>query len=216
MNCVVTFDLDGVLIDTRLPNIEAFQSGFAQMELPVPSGEEIASLIGIPALSMLERLGCPGERATFMYDEYVRPAYLSLLPTMGKEFHGAREVLGWLRNEGFTLVAVTAGTREVQEPLLRHLGFSPYFHGVITASDSSLSKPDPDLLRSSLSSLNLPSAQVYLVDDGEEGILMGNLFGARTVHAAYGYGKLREAVPTFTISHIAEMKEILAPVKPVR
>ena len=104
MSVLVVFDLDGVLIDSRQANFQAFARGVEALGLPTPAEEAVVSLIGLSAAEMLRRLGCPAERVSEIYEGFVKPHYLENLPQLARAVDGAAEVLTQLRQRGHRVV----------------------------------------------------------------------------------------------------------------
>ncbi|MEW6284200.1 MAG: HAD hydrolase-like protein, partial [Candidatus Eremiobacterota bacterium] len=107
------FDLDGVLIDSRGANAEAFAFGIHQLGLPRPDPARVVALIGQPADRMLAELGCPPERLVETFERYVRPRYLECVAEFARPYPGAADLLGRLRSAGFGVAACTSGARNV-------------------------------------------------------------------------------------------------------
>lgn len=60
---------------------------------------------------------------------------------------GSVEVLGRLREAGFSLAAVTNGFFKYQFPVMEALGLSGYFDEIVTPERAGAGKPDPAILR---------------------------------------------------------------------
>ena len=147
MSVLVVFDLDGVLIDSRQANFQAFAYGVQALGLPTPAEEAVVSLIGLSAAEMLRRLGCPAERVAEIYEGFVKPHYLENLPRLARAVDGAAEVLTELRQRGHRVVACTSGDRALQEKALRHIGLRDFFEDMRTPDDSAFEKPQVEYLR---------------------------------------------------------------------
>jgi phosphoglycolate phosphatase len=211
---IAVFDLDGVIIDSRLCNYRAFAAGIAAAGLPVPREEEVVSLIGLPAITMLERLGCPAERSESVYHEVVKPFYLENLPHLARPVVGARETLAELRRRGFRIGACTSGDRVTQSRALDALELTEYFEAMQTPDDSTYRKPEPAYLEEVVGQLvgepGLPEgATVWHVEDSEIGLRMGLEFGATTVFADYGFGDSGSYEPHHRITSLETLLELV-------
>lgn len=202
---LVALDLDGVILDTAPANIAAYQHGFRLRGLPVPGEEAIRGRIGLPALEMLEALGCPRAQAVGLYEQAIKPFYLHRAPGLVRLFEGVDDCLRALRAHGACIAACSSGAEEIQRPLLEHLGVLTLFDSLHTPSRSRYHKPDPAFLGELIRQLGGRFSRVYLVDDTEEGLAMGLPHGAILIHAAYGYGRLRTLRPHHVIRAPGEL-----------
>jgi phosphoglycolate phosphatase len=202
---IVVFDLDGVLIDSAEANVQAFRYGLEQVGLHTGERDAILSLVGLPAVEMLRRLGCPEETCFEVFDQHVRPFYLENLPALARPYPGADRVLGNLRESGFRLAACTSGDRVTQTAALRAIGLWDYIEEMQTPDDSSFGKPDPRYLMELLAKFP-EGGRLHHVEDSEVGVLMGRDCGAVTFYAAYGNGALSgEVKPDFVLESIEEL-----------
>lgn len=207
MSVLVVFDLDGVLIDSRAANYEAFARGIEAVGLARPEEDAVVSLIGLSAAEMLQRLGCPSERVSEIYDGFVKPHYLENLPQLARAVEGADAVLTELRRRGHRVVACTSGDRALQEKALRHIGLRDFFEDMQTPDDSRFHKPQVEYLRELVQRVNHVGPIVH-VEDSQVGLQMGLECGATTVFADYGFGKPDPFKPHFRIQKLKELLEV--------
>ena len=184
MSVLVVFDLDGVLIDSRAANYQAFACGVEALGLPSPEEETVVGLIGLSAAEMLQRLGCPAERVSEIYEGFVKPHYLENLPRLARAVDGAAEVLTQLRRRGHRVVACTSGDRALQEKALRHIG-----------------------LRELVQRVGHEGPIVH-VEDSQVGLQMGLECGVTTVFADYGFGKPEPLTPHFRIQKLTQLLDV--------
>lgn len=204
-NAIVVFDLDGVLIDSAEANVSAFRYGLEQVGIVGSHREEILSLVGLPALEMLRRLGCPDEAVKEVFESHVRPFYIENLPTLAKAYPGASRVLGSLTDSGFHIGACTSGDRKTQTAALQAIGLWDYIEHMQTPDDSSFGKPEPSYLLELLAKFP-DGGRVHHVEDSEIGIVMGRDCGAITFFASYGNGTLSGNVkPDFVLDAIEDL-----------
>jgi phosphoglycolate phosphatase len=202
---IVVFDLDGVLIDSAEANVQAFRYGLEQVGVRSGEREAILALVGLPAVEMLRRLGCPSQACFEVFDQHVRPFYLENLPALAKAYPGARRVLSSLRDSGFRLAACTSGDRVTQTAALEAIGLWEFIEEMQTPCDSGFGKPDPRYLMELLAKFP-EGPRLHHVEDSEVGILMGRDCGAVTFFASYGNGSLSGQVqPDFILESIEDL-----------
>jgi phosphoglycolate phosphatase len=206
---LVVFDLDGVLIDSRDANYEAFARGLERAGLPRPEPMEVVSLIGLSPQEMMLRLGCPPERVDEIYEEVVKPFYLDNLHLLARPVENAREVLLQLLQDGHRLVACTSGDRGMQEKALRGMGLWDHLEAMQTPNDSQYRKPQVEYLQELIEQIGYEGPVVH-VEDSHVGLQMGLQWGATTVFADYGYGNPGELEPHFRISRLADLPRVVA------
>lgn len=186
---IIVFDLDGVIIDSRLCNYRAFAAGVEAAGLATPEEATVVALIGLPAKSMLEKLGCPAHHSESVYEEVVKPFYLDNLGKLAQAVVGAEQTLQELRQRGYRIGACTSGHRALQEQALGSLGLMSFFEVMQTPDDSAHRKPDTAYLREVVEQLGgCNASSIWHVEDSEIGLKMGLDFGATTVFADYGFG----------------------------
>lgn len=190
---LVVFDLDGVLINSEEANYQAFAFGLERSGQARPERQSVLSLIGLKAVTMLERLGCPADRAAGVFEDYVKPHYLENLPDLASPMDGAVEVLTTLQDRGYRLLACTSGDRTTQTRALQAIGLWDFIERMQTPDDSAFGKPDPRYLGELLESFETDKG-FYHVEDSEWGVRMGRDCGAVTIFADYGYGSLPDEV----------------------
>ncbi len=202
---IVIFDLDGVLIDSAQANVQAFRFGLEQVGVAATDDAAILALVGIPAVEMLRRLGCPEESVHEVFDQHVRPFYIENLPTLARAYPGSRQVLEKLRSSGFRVGACTSGDRKTQTAALKAIGLWDLIEEMQTPDDSEFGKPDARYLEELLE--KFPGhGRVHHVEDSEVGLLMGKECQAITYFAAYGNGSLSGQVkPDFILSSIEDL-----------
>lgn len=205
----IIFDLDGVVIDSRRANYEAFAYGLQSVGRPKPAENDVVSLIGLSAKEMLLRLGCPAPAVDRAYHDFVKPHYLENLAQLAQPVPGAVELFDLLRSSGWTVAACTSGDRETQTKALRGIGLWEHFQSMQTPDDSRFVKPQPEFLRELLRKLNAEGQEFWHVEDSSVGLQMGLECGGRCIFADYGFGHPGEHQPHHRISQIGDLRDIL-------
>lgn len=208
MSKLAIFDLDGVLIDSREANYQAFAEGIEWVGGERPNREEVTRLIGLTARTMLERLGCPRERCEEAYEKVVKPFYLEHLPELARPVEGAQQVLQGLKERGYRIGACTSGDSDLQERALRAIGVREFIEEMQTPDTSLHRKPDVEYLGELVDRLG-PSNSVLHVEDSEIGLKMGLEFGAITVFADYGYGTPGAHQPHHRIQELSDLLQVV-------
>ena len=206
------FDLDGTLVDTFDQILQAQNEALAVFGEPPLRADELRPLIGIPLAKQMEttRGMAPGPRVAAINEEYYRH-FRRLVRIRVRVYPGVRETLAVLRSR--PIGTVTTRRRTVADLMLRKAGIRRYFRTVVGGDDVSRSKPEPDLPLFAAKSLGLPPEQCIVVGDAPVDILAGRAAGARTIAAAYGYGRREEllaAQPSAVLERFADLPRLLA------
>jgi phosphoglycolate phosphatase len=210
MQKVIVFDLDGVVIDSRQANFQAFAKGIEALGLAKPSEESVVSLIGLSAHEMLVKLGCPEGRAVEIYESHVKPFYLENLALLAAPVPGAVELFEWLRQNDWKIGACTSGGRQLQVQALKGIGLLDFFSVIQTPDDSKFLKPAPEFLLEVLRKMGLEKEPFWHIEDSSVGLSMGLNCGAKTVFANYGFGTPGDRQPHYRIDSIGELRELLS------
>lgn len=174
----ILFDWDGTLADSigRL-----FEANIAVMtSFGLPFDEDVYRRHFSPDWRLMyERLGIPAERIDEANDIWLA-AYRSGATTA--LLAGARDALERLSGAGFRLGLVTAGHRDIVEPLLGRFELAGFFDVAVFGTDMVEQKPDPTPLLVAISRLGGVTAEeaVYLGDTVED-IAMASAAGVRAV-----------------------------------
>lgn len=197
----VLFDLDGVLIDSHVQHEGAWESWAREMGRKLPDGffkksfgkrnEEI-----IP--HMLGWAKDPREVARMswrkeeIYRELVARDGLHPLP-------GVRRLLDELRGAGLPCAVASSTPRENLDAVMRLTGLGGFFAAVLTGSDVTAGKPDPEVFLKAAEGLGVPPASSVVVEDAHAGIEAGLAAGCRvlavaTTHPAQTLGRAHRVV----------------------
>lgn len=127
---------------------------------------------------------------------------------------GAREVLDWLveRQDRYNLSVITNGFSEAQIPKMRTSGIDRYFSHFFLSEDLGFMKPDRRFFDAVVHRLNVPANQCLVIgDDYRVDIVGAQAVGIPQVWYNYkGQARKSDDVkPTYEITHLLQLKEIL-------
>ena len=177
----VLFDLDGVLVDSRIHHLKAWQQFAEQRQLDVPANyfEQtfglrndaiLGGLIGGLSVDDVERLGREKEE---LFRAIAR-GNLELLP-------GARELLAFLDEQAVPRAVVTSTPRPNLEMVLDSLAIAGCFQTSVTAEDTSKGKPDPEGFLLGGQRLGVAPENAVVIEDAPAGIDAAKAAGMRAV-----------------------------------
>jgi HAD superfamily hydrolase (TIGR01509 family) len=179
----VIFDLDGVIADSH----PAHETAWRKLLLEVGhdlSGAELAALVRqgktrseilrtiFPHISKADELRW-GNRKGALYDA----CKTSIMPVPG--------VLEWineLRSLSVPLALATSASRDRAYSTLAAFGIRNCFQAVVTASDVSAGKPDPELFVTAAASIGVEPDSILVVEDSPAGLVAAHAAG---MHALF-------------------------------
>lgn len=179
----VLFDLDGVLLDSKINMDLAWGEVREQCGVTVPFGDYFAQ-IGRPFPEILDILGLGAKRAE------IEPAFLmASLNHMDRAefFPGVTEVMASLKAAGVKIALVTSKDAARTSKVLARLLYP--FDVVRTPNSLYRGKPAPDHLLSAIAEMQVDPADAVFVGDMPVDEEAARRAGIRYVHAMWGYGE---------------------------
>lgn len=138
----VAFDLDGTLIDSEEAVLRSLQDTLLTVTGKEYSLSELTFSLGITGEDCLKRLNLSDPMTALKLWEKDLLGYQKLV----KLFPTVPELLDTLTGLGVSLGAVTSKTQEELDYDFIPLGLARHLPTVVTATDTTLHKPDPDPL----------------------------------------------------------------------
>jgi sugar-phosphatase len=197
--CAFLFDLDGVLIDST-PAVERVWAQWA-MEHALDPDAVVSHAHGRPSLSTVKRFLPDADHALENREVECREIEdvegIVVLP-------GAVELLTSLRPHRWTIA--TSCTRRLAEARLRAAKL-PIPPRIVTATDVTLGKPDPEPFLKAAARLGFPPSECVICEDVPAGILSGKAAGARVValRTTFSEAELRAAGADFVVDSCADI-----------
>lgn len=205
----VVFDWDGTLMDSTHHIVSSLQRACADLDLPVPSAQEAAWVIGMSLEGALYRIApdLEADRMQAFVQRY-REHYLH-----GDDepplFEGVAGFLAELRSGGVALGVATGKSRRGLDRAIRVLGLQGVFRATRCA-DEAAGKPDPAMLRQLLDEFSMAPEQVLMVGDTSHDIWMARNAGVDSLAVSYGAhprNELDQAEPTALVSSVTAMRD---------
>ena len=186
---LVSFDLDGTLVDTAGEIAEAANRAIADLGLPRQPVAELTLLIGHGAHALmrqlLARLGAAVDVDAVLarFEQH----YLDTTGTLGLPYPGCAETLARLRTAGVRTACVTNKESRLARQLLQHHGLTEAFDLVIGGDSLPQKKPHASVLQHVAGELAVPMARVAHVGDSATDVLAARNAGAAAWAVPWGY-----------------------------
>lgn len=198
---LVCFDLDGCLVDSRVPIAAAMNHALVAVGAPPRDEADLHARIGPPLLGALEDMlvesghdRARGREAVAAY----RAVYGDLAVAHTTAVPGMGEVLAALHRAGAPMLVVTTKPAEFATPILHAVGLHRWFGGVFAPALTALDEPKADTLARALSHAGVAGvpahAAVTMVGDRHHDIDAGRARGTRTIGVTWGSGSREELV----------------------
>jgi phosphoglycolate phosphatase len=207
----VLFDLDGVLVDSRVPFARAVNAALATQGLPPRPEHELHQYLGPPLHRTFQALVRDESLVQPCVDAY-RARYRELAARETTVFPGIREALAAL-SEHLPLVIATSKPRALAEPLLDALDLRRFFAAVIGPELDSENEPKAVTVGRAMREL-APGAYAVMVGDRKHDVAAAQAHDIPAIGVLWGIGSEQEllAAGADTLAHTpAELATFLDP-----
>lgn len=200
----ILFDLDGTLTDSGEGILNSAAYALEQLNVPVPSREEMRVFVGPPLHETFVKFGVPRELA----EEAVRLYRVRYIPIGKYENHpypGIRELLETLQSRGHRLYVATSKPEGMSVDILEHFDLAKYFIRICGASMDA-SRTAKDAVIAYLLEETGEAGNMVMVGDTEFDVLGAKAHGIPCIGVSWGYGEVAamEAAGAAAIAHDTE------------
>ena len=193
---VVSFDLDGTLLDSAAEIAEAVNRALHEQGLPRLPAAELTLLIGHGARRLVQdvlarltptglQAGGPAQIDTILAS--FERHYAALIGTSSVPYPGAAEALLRLRGAGVRLACVTNKQQLPAQRLLQHHGLLPRFELLIGGDTLAHKKPHASVLQHVAAAMQVPLSQVAHVGDSATDVMAARNAGVAAWAVPWGY-----------------------------
>ena len=169
----ILFDLDGTLVDSEYFHFDCWNEILAEVGVQLTYEDWIKNYAGVPlpvnAQRLIDKYGI-----TIPYDELVeRREKLTLERFKTNDVNLMPHVLENLdlyTRKGLTLALVTSSPRQDVEAIFARNGLKHFFKLIITRSEVTNSKPDPESYNVCVEQLSLDKSECIVFEDTLNGV----------------------------------------------
>jgi phosphoglycolate phosphatase len=202
---LVIFDLDGTLFQTHLTSVQAAQRALSDCRLPQLDTEVITSFFGETMDVFCSGIAPDADAKTKNeLADKIRSYERILIAERGKLYEGVGELLGTLKQEGFTLAICSNGSRNYVQTVLAACKISEYFKH-IKSRDSASNKSEMihDLLH------EVQPALAVAVGDRRHDFYAARENRIPSIGVGYGYGGEETNHADYKISKVNDIISII-------
>jgi phosphoglycolate phosphatase len=206
----VLFDLDGVLVDSRVPFARSVNAALAAHGLPPQPEQELHQYLGPPLHQTFRALVSSESLVQRCVDSY-RARYRELAASETTVFPGISEILDGLSNR-LPLVVATSKPRALAEPLLDALNLRGFFAAVIGPELDSENEQKAVTVGRAMRELS-PTARPVMVGDRKYDIAAAHEHDIPAIGVLWGIGsevELRAARADAIARTPVELESLLA------
>ena len=184
-NYAVIFDMDGVLVDTYRAHYESWRA-MARSEGLQFTEEEFARTFGRTSREIIAHFWGAGysDAEVAALDDRKEAAFRAIIAADFPAMPGVRELLQTLHEERFKLAVGSSGPPENVELVMDRLGRRQWFDVLVTATDVTRGKPDPQVFLIAAERLGIPPERCAVVEDAPPGIAAAVAAGMTAVGLA--------------------------------
>lgn len=192
------FDLDGTLVDSVYQHVLAWREALESngIELAVwRIHRRVGMSGGLFVNALLREIGREVTRAQVARIQLMHAQAFLRQASQVRPLPGARDLLGYLSEEGIPWAIATSGRRESAQPALDLLGVAPEVV-VITRDQVTHAKPDPDLFLAAAERLHVDIETSIVVGDSVWDLLAARrarALGVGLLSGGYGEDELQRA-----------------------
>lgn len=182
---LIAFDWDGTLFDSTALIVRCIQRAAQDLQLPVPSDQEAAYVIGLGLHEALQKVvpGLPPERYPELGQRY-RHHYFAAQHEISL-FQGTLEMLAALKDRHHWLTVATGKSRRGLDEALSSTELKGVFDASRTA-DETFSKPHPRMLEELMAEFGVPPERTLMIGDTTHDLEMAR--NARTAAVGVSFG----------------------------
>jgi HAD superfamily hydrolase (TIGR01509 family) len=206
---VVVLDVDGTLMDTNYPHVEAWARAFEEVGQRVPRAR-IHKQVGKGSDKLISEL-IEDEEAFEKVDELHGEIYMDL-QRHAYPLPGARELISSLAERGYEVWLVTNAKPEELEQYLDQLETEGKLSGIVKAAEVEEPKPASDVFELALEKAGGDAGEILAVGDAVWDVEAAAKAGIRTIAVlsggAFSEEELEEAGAVAVYHNCAELLDV--------
>ncbi len=205
----ILFDIDGTLVDSTYHHALAWSRAFADAGVPIPLWR-IHRTIGMGGDKLVAAVA--GDQVEEQQGDALRAAWGEQFVPVASEVRplpGATDLVRALAEDGWTVALASSGQKRFAEDAVASLGITDLIAVMTTADDADQSKPEPDLVASTLAQLDVDTA--VFVGDTPYDVDAAGRAGLRCVAVrtgGFGRDELEAAGAALVVDDLTDLADL--------
>ena len=209
---LIIFDWDGTLMDSVARIVSSMQASARIINMEVPTFEQAKQIIGLSLPKAIPILfpNCTNEQEILLVEQY-KHHYVEINTTPTPMFANALNLLSELK-ENNKLLAVATGKARAGLQRVWHASGTEHFFHASRCADESLSKPNPDMIKSLLAELDIKAHEAVMIGDTSYDMEMAQRAGVDRIGVTFGvhdHHILSQHQPMAVVDSLAELQRLL-------
>ncbi|HTM75119.1 MAG TPA: HAD family hydrolase [Pseudolabrys sp.] len=217
----IVFDLDGTLVDTAPDLVDTLNVIFAREGFGPLTYEHARNFVGGGARVMIARgFNAQGhvlspKRLEQLFKEFIAH-YSEHLTDRSLPFPGLADALDRMAARGCRFAVCTNKLEALSVRLLGNLGLADRFVAICGQDTFGMQKPDPEILRRTISAANGRLETTVMIGDSVTDIRTARAAGVPVIAVNFGYSErpIAEFGPDRIIGHFSELPRSVAAISP--
>lgn len=209
----VLLDLDGTLSDSEPGILRSLQWACEQEGFPIPTDEQVRSVIGPPFELGLPQIGIPDDALERVIATY-RERYKRIGAFENTLYPGIIEMLDAMADLGFSLSVATAKPEQTAHPILDYFGISERFDVRAGATLTSERRTKAQVIDFALRELGIHADpdlgdHVIMVGDRNHDVHGAMHHGITCIGVTWGYGSIEELLTSGAVALAESPAEVV-------
>jgi beta-phosphoglucomutase len=212
----VIFDFDGVITDSEILHLRAFNEVLAQYNIEIKTDEYYKEYLGFTdrdcfdVVAAKNKLGLDCGRIEELIRQKNR-IFEKLAATEATIFEGVPEFLQMLRKNEIRRAICSGALMADILPILEKSQLGPYFEVIVSAEQIEKGKPDPEGFLLTLEKLNkrsqnsIAANECVVIEDSHWGLEAAKAAGMHTVAITNTYDAGQLSIAEKIVKHLSEL-----------
>lgn len=212
----IIFDFDGVITDSEILHLRAFNQVLAQYGVEISTRDYYKEYLGCTDLDCFKLLAKKGLLKVDMQEienliEQKNRIFEELAKTDGKIMEGVRDCLQMLKDSNIPMAICSGALLAEIELVLEQARLRDFFDVIVSAEQMTRGKPYPDGFLLTLKKLNqgrknpVEASQCVVVEDSHWGLQAAKAAGMRTVAVTNSYDAEQLEMAEKIVAHLNEL-----------
>lgn len=211
-------DLDGTLSDSEPGIMRSLQWACELEGFPIPTEEQVRSVIGPPLELGLPSIGIPDDALSRVINRY-RERYEEIGLFENTMYVGVTEMLDAMAAAGLSLSIATAKPERTAIRVLEHFGLTERFEVMVGASLTPERRAKAQVITHTLGRLGIPvgmpamADEVIMVGDRDHDVVGAMHNGIPCIGVTWGYGSPEELLTSGAVALAESPDEVVSMVQ---